>query len=324
MSWLPKKKIDNKFVSDALLDCQNTGIWVNGGKFVAKLENKFSELAKIPSELEVIYVNSATSALHLTFRLIKKVFPNYKKIVTSAFTFPSVIQSYVYPHKIIDINKDFQPKLINNDNEINVVTNLFGYVNDIDKYENKFVIFDNSATPFGFFKNKSIHSYGFCSIVSLHHTKMIGFGEGGFLIISKEYSNLARSLLTFGFTRNERIHKKEGSNFKGSEISAIYSLQYLNTIPGWKLKVEENFEYINKKLNGKTLKNFAKESLPGCYVYIHDSKINIKDNSAKKYYKPLENKPICENLFDRILCIPIHQEMNHHSINKILEAHSIG
>jgi len=324
MSWLPKKKVDDNFVQEALTDCQSSGIWVNGGKYVTLLENKFAELANIPSDLDVIYVNSGTSALHLSFRLIQKIFPNFKKIVTSAFTFPSVVQSYVFPHEIIDIKKDFQPKCSKDENDINVITNLFGYVNDLDLYQNKFVIFDNSATPFGRYKNKSIHSYGFCSIVSLHHTKMIGFGEGGFLIISKEFSELARSLLSFGFTKNERIYKEEGSNFKASEISAIYSLQYLKTLPLWKSKVKENFEYLNKKLNGKTLKNFASEYLPGCFVYVNDSKISLKGNSAKKYYTPLNFQPVSANLFDRILCIPIHQEMNQESINKILEVHSIG
>ena len=52
---------------------------------------------------------------------------------------------------------------------------------------NKFLIFDNAATPFTYYKGKSCCNYGHGSTISFHHTKPLGFGEGGAIIVDKKY-----------------------------------------------------------------------------------------------------------------------------------------
>ena len=74
-----------------------------------------------------------------------------------------------------------------------IVTNIFGNVVDIDKYvewaekNKKFLVFDNAATAYTFYKGKNSCNYGSGSILSFHHTKPFGFGEGGCIVIDKKY-----------------------------------------------------------------------------------------------------------------------------------------
>jgi len=318
VSWLPKKNIDSSLVDDCLQNCISSNQWVNGGQFSSQLEGLFKSIAGISDDFDVIYTNSATSALHLAFRLIKHLFPDFHNVLTSAFTFPSVVQSGIFTPLINDLGDNFQPILSDHLDTVNVVTNLFGSINDLNLHKDHFVVYDNSASPLGFYNNRSIHEYGFCSVVSLHHTKMIGFGEGGFLIINKMHASLARRFLNFGFSPNDRTHHSLGSNFKGSEISAIYSLQFLNQLHGFSLSVIQNHQYYHSILNS-TLQNHATNILPGCYFYIHETPLSSSQAAVKKYYKPLMSLPNSLDLFNRILCFPVHQDINHASIDYLVD-----
>jgi dTDP-4-amino-4,6-dideoxygalactose transaminase len=69
------------------------------------------------------------------------------------------------------------------------------------------------------------------SVVSLHATKVIGAGEGGFLL-STDLDLVARvkSLISFGF-RNSRLSEVSGMNAKMSEYSAAVALAALDIWP---------------------------------------------------------------------------------------------
>lgn len=323
MKWLADKSIDYKAINCMLEVCKKSGTYVNGGIFSKKLENKFKEIAQISDEKEVIYVNSATSALHLAFRVIKIVDSQKSVVSTSAFTFPSVTQSQIFEYKVLDLDTNFEPIVESEDNVINVVTNLFGYVNNLAKYSDHFVVYDNSACPTGMFNNKSIHEFGFCSVVSLHHTKLIGFGEGGLLVIDKQYSQIARALLNFGFTDTERNFHPFGSNFKASEISAIYSLQFLETINDWLPRVRDNFYFLKNELKLTTLSDYSQDSIKNCFFYIHSERITPVNELCKKYYRPLAARRYATLLFDNCLCLPIHQDISRQDLIKICEDYKI-
>lgn len=323
MKWLARKPIDSKQIEQMLNKCAQTGQYVNGGEFSAKLEDSFRDLAKISDDREVIYLNSATSALHLALKVIKRLMPEKETVVTSAYTFPSVIQSQMYKYEVVDIDQEFQPVIKYGEKYINVVTNLLGYVTDLSKHRDEPIIYDNAATPIAFYDNRSIHDYGFCSVVSLHHTKLLGFGEGGFLILDKKFSDLARSLSNFGFTQSSRTYNAYGSNYKASELSAIYSLEFLSSYSSWKSTVDKNFDFLCNELGLNTLYDYSDKSVKSCFFYIHSVPISIKNSACKKYYEPLKRLKVSANLFDRCLCIPTHQDITQDDLFKLCKDHQI-
>ena len=152
--------------------------------------------------------------------------------------------------KIIDIDLDGGLNLEELDSSIDgiIVTNIFGNIVDIAKYEkwakdnNKFLIFDNAATPFTFYKGKSCCNYGNGATISFHHTKPLGFGEGGAIIVDKKYEKNIRCLINFGINLTDNYWVKEGNNYKMSDISAVYIIQYLDNFD---LIVNKIINYIN-------------------------------------------------------------------------------
>ena len=137
--------------------------------------------------LYIIVVTNGAVALHALSSGIQYTEDINIQWATQSFTFPPSAQSNLSACKIIDIDLDGGISLNELDDSINgiIVTNIFGNVVDIDKYvqwsinNNKFLIFDNAATAYTFYKGKNCINYGHGSIVSFHHTKPFGFGEGG-------------------------------------------------------------------------------------------------------------------------------------------------
>ena len=84
------------------------------------------------------------------------------------------------------------------------------------------------ATPYTFFKGKNSCNFGIGATISFHHTKPLGFGEGGAIIVDKKYEKNIRCLINFGIDLTEKYWVKEGNNYKMSDISAVYILQYLD------------------------------------------------------------------------------------------------
>lgn len=124
-----------------------------------------------------------------------------------------------------------------------ICTNVFGNVVDIDKYQewchrngDKWLVLDNAATPYTFYKGRNSVNYGNGAVVSFNHSKPIGFGEGGVIIADIELEQTIRRMINFGIMKpkNPNTWLRIGSNYKMSDISAAYIIQYL----------EDNFNNI--------------------------------------------------------------------------------
>lgn len=212
-----------------------------------------------------------------------------------------------------------------------LVTNCFGTSSNIELYESfckkygKLLLFDNAASPFTFYKNKNHLNYGLGCMVSLHHTKPIGFGEGGFIVFDKQYLESMEKAICFGYTKNDRYnYEKYGSNYKMSEIACIYIADYLtqlDTIYQHHTKIISYFlnQLKNNKIDDKIklLKSFSnyEVSLMSTIPIIFDYEIEIdyfisKNIEAKKYYYSLDNNCINScNLFKNIICLPLNTDI---------------
>lgn len=343
IDWVPDKKINTDRVCELMQESIISGRFSNSGPNVQLLERIIHDKLKIDKTKAVIAVTNGSVALHALASSIEYYHKNKINWATQSFTFPPSAQGTLSNAKIVDIDKEGGLNLDELDEEINgiIVTNIFGNVVDIEKYENwakdnnKFLIFDNAATPFTFYKGSSCCNYGNGCTISFHHTKPLGFGEGGAIIVDKKYEKNIRCLNNFGIDLTENYWVREGSNNKMSDISAIYIIQYLDNFEFIINKHQELYSYFKKnitdlKLPIKLFPSFHDENkiMPSCFCILFDNPSDslkteeklLKNNIfCRKYYHPLANTKISSEIFSKILCLPCNIDISKENIQKIIE-----
>lgn len=339
INWVPDKNIKQEIVDNYLSKSKINNQFTNYGPTVQTLEEKIKKLLKVDDTKTVIVTNSGTGALHALgygIELFNKKTYNW---ATQSFTFPPSAQGPYQNAVIIDIDNEGGLSLENIPNSVDaiIVTNIFGNVTNLEKYEefckttNRILIFDNAATPYTFFKNKNCINYGVGSIISFHHTKPIGFGEGGAIIVDKKYEKSIRQIMNFGINLNSNTYfLRSASNYKLSDISAAYILQYLHDFDNI-INIHLNlYKYLKKKLeNYKFIKlypNFSSsEPFLSCFCLLFDNyddsvRLKLIENNVfcRKYYYPLKRTPKTLEFFDKILCVPCNKDMTEKDIDKIV------
>ena len=338
-SFITKKKINYEMVNNMLFECEKSGIFTNSlCQYVSLLEKLIHDKLKIKNEKSVICTMSGDGALHCIVSSLNIYHKKKLKWATQAFTFPSSACNVLNDAIIIDIDHDgsMDINLIPEDVDGIIVTNVFGNVCDINKYvewckiNKKILLFDNAATSYTFYKGTNSCNYGLGSIISFHHTKPLGFGEGGAIIVDKQYEKYVRKIMNFGIDNNKYYKKYNwninGANYKMSEISAIFIYQYLiNNFDSIIKHHKSLYEHIlNKKLF--LYPNFSDDTPFVSCIALLDEKYNIEYIEKKildgyfcrKYYNPLNNSVVANEFYDKIICIPCNQDMNEILIDKYL------
>lgn len=338
---IAKKKVNKSLVNNMIDICENSGLFTNSSnQFVNKLEIYIRDKFKIDDNKTIICTMSGDGALHCLVSTINYHYNKKLKWATQSFTFPSSSCNILDNSIIVDIDEEGALDLNKVPLDIDgiIVTNVFGNVCDIKKYElwclnnNKILLFDNAATSYTFYNNKNSCNYGLGSIISFHHTKPFGFGEGGAIIIDKEFEKSVKIIMNFGID-NSNYYKKYnwsiyGSNYKMSEISAIYIYQYLldnfdNIIKHHK----ELYNYIKNNFNYKLYPNFSDDIPIVSCICLLDNKFNIEFINKKvneglfcrKYYNPLDDSIISNTFYSKIICIPCNTDISTNIYIKYLE-----
>ena len=339
INWVPNKNINKERVNELLELSINSNQFTNYGPNVKLLEEKIRELLKIDTTKSVICVSNGTVALWAAVAAFEMYENKDLCFCTQSFTFPASAQGYLDNVKIIDINEDggLDLDLIELDAcDGIIITNVFGNIVDIEKYElwcktnNKFLVFDNAATSYTFYKGKNSCNYGNASTISFHHTKTIGFGEGGAIIIDSKYEKSLRMIINFGIdnTALKPSWHRKGSNYKMSDIQAVYINQYLDNFHSIVSHTIELYSYFCEKskcLDIRLFPNFS-EGVPfiSCICLFSKKSSEIIDillkNSiySRKYYYPLITTEIAVSFFEDIVCIPCTIDMNEADIDKII------
>lgn len=343
IDWVPNKTIDNTLVSKLLEVCLLNNFFTNYGENVKLLEIFLTTKLEVDDTKSVIVVSNGSVALHILTSAIDYYHKKQSQWCTQSFTFPASAQGSLSNVKVIDIDLYGGIDLDCIDQTIDglIVTNIFGSVVDIDKYvnfcneNNKFLIFDNAATAFTFYKGKNCVNYGDGCTISLHHTKPFGFGEGGAIIVDKKYEVIIRGLINFGMNLStEKHYIREGNNSKMSEISAIYILQYLENNFDSIITIHQKlYNYLQNLLTTKyfhlkcdLFPSFHDKIItPACFPllienYNDNIRLKLLDNSiyCRKYYHPLEDTPNASKIYHKILCIPCTKDMTEENIDFIL------
>jgi dTDP-4-amino-4,6-dideoxygalactose transaminase len=341
ISWVPRKLVNHKLVNQLLSLSDAKNQYTNGGPVVSLLEKKIHEILKIDDSKSVVCVSNGTVALWAAVAAMELCECMDLQFCTQSFTFPASAQGYLDDVIIVDIDSGGGLDLTKVDptkcNGI-IVTNVFGNVVDIAKYEDwckihkKALIFDNAATAYTFYRGKNSCNYGNASTISFHHTKPIGFGEGGAIIIDSKYERSLRNIINFGIDNTSPIGKwhRKGGNYKMSDLQAAYIVQYLERFDELITRSNTLYSYFLEKIRDNreiTLFPNYSDNIPyvSCItIFVKDSISTLKrllDNGiyCRKYYNPLENTPNAIDMYNRIVCISFTVDMTQKDIDMIVE-----
>lgn len=328
VNWLAKKHINYEKTVKMLEDCESTNSFTNYGKYTKMLEEYTHTKLKLNGNKKVIVCCSGAGALHALVSGINLFNNAQLKWVTQSFTFPSSAQGILSDAHIVDIDEGggLDINLVPVDCDGLIVTNIFGNVVDIAKYEkyakdaNKILIFDNAATMYSFYEGSNACNYGTGCIISFHHTKPFGFGEGGAVIVDSEYEESVRRIINFGLDNPKHIPwHRFGSNYKISEIAAIYILQYL--IDNFDNIVDHHinlYEWVKKNIQCELYPNFSDGPPVLSCICLLNNKFtpeyvqNMINNNVwcRKYYTPLVDLNVSTKMYDKILCYPCNLNVN--------------
>lgn len=342
LDWVPTKNINTCIINALLENTIKQKHFTNYGPNVRLLENVIREKFAVDDNKSVIVVNNGSVALHILTAAIEYKKATKLQWATQSFTFPPSAQSNLHNVVITDIDLEGGLQLDGLDNSIDgiIVTNLFGNIVNIDKYEkwaqsnNKYLIFDNAATCYTFYKGKNCLNYGIGCGISFHHTKPFGFGEGGAIIVDKQYESEVRCLSNFGIGLTNHYFVSDGTNGKMSDISAVYILQYLEThFDIIHQKHTELYAYLKDQITYrqmtfiKLFPSFHDDNMnvPACFPILFDhytdeyeKKTFENEIYCRKYYIPLKSTINSDYIYNHILCFPCTIEMTTKDVDKIL------
>jgi len=340
--WVNFKPCDWDHVQSLLKQSFTINQLTNYGPVVRDLELYFTKELNLSSDKVVVVVTNAAVGLNVLVAGINWVEQKKLKYATQAFTFPCSVQGELQDSLVVDIDDECGPDLTQVPSDIDglIVTNLFGHTVNISKYttwaeENKKVlIFDDATVPFTDYGGWNALNYGMGSIVSLHHTKPLGFGEGGLVIVDKVYESAVRKCINFGFEVNNGVVSWHpyGMNAKMSDIAAAFILSHLlqnkDRIYQHHLKMYRLFAKKLEAVKGVGLFPHYGGGTPfvSCFALICDRSVTLNDLNewelnnitAKKYYTPLSPLPKSTELFDRILCLPCHPDITEDTLDRYI------
>lgn len=191
---------------------------------------------------------------------------------------------------------------------------------------------DNAACSFTSYQEVNSLNCGVASIISFHHTKPIGFGEGGAIIIDVKYEQTVRNIINFGYdmVKLDQLWSPHGSNYKMSDVAAAYILQYFDdfeTIRSHHQRLYQRFaKAIVERSGVRLFPNFSSDvPFVSSLVVVFDRPVNLdlfvdSNIEVKKYYKPLVLAGRALDLYNRIACFPCHIDMCERDVDRVLKA----
>jgi dTDP-4-amino-4,6-dideoxygalactose transaminase len=237
---------------------------------------KFEELlSEYLGVKHVLYVNSATTALELAFRV--RDFPQGSEVICPNFTYTSTAIAAIYNNLNI-VLADVYP-----DNGSINVSKLEGYITKrtvaiaavdyagipaemdeimaIAKKHNLFLVHDTAQSIGSLYKGKRTGCQGHVSTFSFHGTKNLTTGEGGALVtniddiaerikILREKGTDKYSYLTDNKTRGYYEYVDIGNSYVQSNINGALGLSQLNKLEWMNQERRKIAEFYLNELQG--------------------------------------------------------------------------
>lgn len=303
-----------------VLDVIESGWLSVKGKHTKIFEEKFAEMVGVKHSLAV---QSGTAALHTALLALgvkkgdKVVVPNY----TCSGNITSILQCNATPI-ILDVEKEtfglnadrLEEFLKQEKPKVVMIVHIYGFpardtkkIVEICKRENIFLLEDACEAHGAELEGKKLGSFGDISVFSVRSEKMIGVGEGGFVLtnnkelIDKAFYWAARASL---YRRKESPYWYQyycgdvGMNYLMPHLlGAIGRAQIENfdEILTRKRKVGEKYVSILKNIEGIKLQKRIQDSNP-CYwlnivIFENESKERVREIGKKFIEEKIEIRP---------------------------------
>ena len=268
--------------------------------------------------------------------------PKGSKVLTTPYSFVATVSSITLSgHTPIFADIDADDLRINLENLESLIlehqpaaillTHVYGRAENIrvlealaKKYQVK-LFFDSSHCAKVSFENKSILSFGDCSTISFHATKLISAAEGGALVTNDDgLASYARAWRNFGIVNSAII--QPGINAKMNELSAAFCIETLKIVEkeisrrSKIAKIYENVLAQDKKIRVVHSPNhsyfpvlFNSES----QVLEAITRLTARNIYPRRYFHPslnslhfleglnVENCHTSDSIATRVLCLPI-------------------
>ena len=329
VAYLEAKQPNYSRVEQLLNSSAESNHWANGGPVSRLLEKYVADITGLNPDRAVVVCSSGTAALNALAGLHATKAGRPLRWAVSGFSF---FTSFIGPFAgslVVDCDEqgmfDLEALADHPTHSYDgiCVTNLFGLHPDLRRYEDfcrerhKILIVDNAQ---GFFLVDRSRPDGPDEMISFHHTKPWGFGEGGCVIVSKQDEAIVRSLINFG-TALPASAAPVAFNGKMSDVAAAYILDRLEHISNWLPKYKAQRRRITEMVHAR--KNLALLSpnpsrYPGTgnipVLAARPFRIDQLESDffvMRKYYPPPRQPGlvIARSLFARIVNIPCHLQM---------------
>lgn len=310
----------------------------NFGPVSRLLERALKALLNVPEFQDVLMVTNATHAIHLCMKYLSSEYNGLPKNnqnmdwITSAFTFPSSRIGQMSSALVVDcdidgfLGTDNLLKKESSDPRGYVFTNTFAsgkiqgeeFLKHLQGSDSPVII--DSATALFDLISLGHRQENVLEVVSFHHTKPWGVGEGGMILGQKHQIKTLRALINFGFGKDPITDLSLLNNFKISDLSCAAILDWLERWKDWSSKLinkeEENTRILKSKNFDIDKKIFKKNRSPRTFlpVVLNYNNVSLDQHDQtlfKKYYVPLADRATCPNawkIFDRILCVSNNPE----------------
>ncbi|TFF23303.1 DegT/DnrJ/EryC1/StrS aminotransferase family protein [Jiella endophytica] len=214
----------------------------NGGPLVRLLERAVETVMGLPETRRVVAVSSGTAGLHLSCGW-HRVTSGATRWVTSAFNFFSAGIGPLAETLVLDCDADGRfdldaLKALPRDSYDGVVyTNVFAQQANWDRVAKfcrragKALVVDN-ATGLLDRPKSALLDKAPLEVVSAHHTKPWGVGEGGFVVCDEDQAETIRNLANFS-ARLDPSTAASAQNAKLSDLAAAAILDRLERMADW-------------------------------------------------------------------------------------------
>lgn len=329
----------------------SNGKIANGGELLLKLNDQLKNCLNVEY---LSIVGNGTLALQLSI----KAHELKGEIITTPYSYVATTNSILWQGcipKFVDIDREtycinpelIEEKITENTSAI-LATHVYGYPCDIDaikkiasKY-NLVVIYD-AAHAFGAtIAGKSLASYGDCSILSFHATKLFHSAEGGAIVVNDKKIHKKIELISRFGHEGESDYVSIGINAKMSELNAAMGLTVLpyvdkiiedrKSISSWYDEMLNNLFERPKNSTPNFRYNYAYYPiLFSSHTSMMLAKKNLEDNQIfpRRYFFPSLNTlpfldpatrsicPVSEEIAGRVLCLPLFYKLSKDNVQKI-------
>lgn len=312
--FVEDKPVDLHVVERLLRLSQTANHWTNFGPVSLRLEREIASRLGLDASLRVVMCSSGTQALHALVGLHESLAGRSLRWAAGAFGYYCSIQGPLAQAHVIDCDERAMIALDDlhaADVDGFIVTNVFGLYDDLDAYrelarqQGKIAIID-AAMAYG------SHAHGPNEIISFHHTKPWGYGEGGCAIVAAEHERLFRSMISLGHLPGQPVNRR-ATNGKASDLACAFQLMRLSDLDVLEqtyreqyrriasLGLEAGFRVLGDVLDHPSIPGNVPLLAPGPF-----DDVRHHDVPTGRYYHPLDEAPRAQAIFDRVVNIPCH------------------